>query len=296
MARPAITRDPDPAPAGLGRRLSTPEGIELNLTLASAAERIIAFCLDGLIMIALLLAPSIAVLAFWVGGRGGVDAILKVIWLLAAFLLRNGFFVFFEASRRAATPGKRALGLRVIARDGGSLAAEAIFARNALRELEVFLPITLLLASAASGETVESAAPALALLWSGAFMLFPLFNRDRLRVGDLVAGTWVVRIPRVTLLTDLASGGEAAAPFAFTAEQVGAYGIKELEILATVLRRRDSAALAAVAGRIRARIGRPVVPGETDEAFLSAYYGALRARLEHRLLFGHRRKDKFDAP
>ena len=32
----------------------------------------------------------------------------------------------------------------------------------------------------------------------------------------------------------------------------------------------------------------------TDAAFLTAYYTALRERLEKRLLFGHRRKDKFD--
>ena len=31
----------------------------------------------------------------------------------------------------------------------------------------------------------------LGIIWTGAFVLFPLFNRDRLRVGDLVAGTMV---------------------------------------------------------------------------------------------------------
>jgi hypothetical protein len=115
-------------------------------------------------------------------------------------------------------------------------------------------------------------------------------------VGDLVAGTWVVRAPRVTLLSDLAGAvdTEGRGLFAFTAEQTGAYGVKELEILEAVLRRRDRAALAAVAGRIRARIGYPAAAGQSDEAFLNAFYGALRARLEHRLLFGHRRKDKFD--
>ena len=34
----------------------------------------------------------------------------------------------------------------------------------------------------------------------------------------------------------------------------------------------------------------------SDGAFLDAYYVALRGRLEQRLLFGRRRKDKFDAP
>jgi len=40
----------------------------------------------------------------------------------------------------AATPGKRILGIRVAARNGKALTAEAVFARNAMRELEVFLP------------------------------------------------------------------------------------------------------------------------------------------------------------
>jgi hypothetical protein len=52
--------------------------------------------------------------------------------------------------------------------------------------------------------------------------------------------------------------------------------------------------MAAVAERIRAKIGWRAQAGETDTAFLSAYYAALRGRLETRLLFGHRRKDKFD--
>jgi uncharacterized RDD family membrane protein YckC len=219
-----------------------------------------------------------------------------MIWLLGAFLLRNGYFVLFELGPRAATPGKRALGLRVIARDGGRLTAEAIFARNALREIEVFLPLTLLGASALAGDPVDGVMALLALVWSGVFLFFPLFNRDRLRVGDLVAGTWVVRAPRAALLADLAQDAARTLPrFAFTADQTGAYGVKELQILEDVLRRRDARTLAVVAARIRAKIAYLQPDGESDEAFLAAFYAALRGRLEHRLLFGHRRKDKFDA-
>ncbi len=52
--------------------------------------------------------------------------------------------------------------------------------------------------------------------------------------------------------------------------------------------------MAAVADRVRAKIAWRTLPGESDAAFLSAYYAALRGRLETRLLFGHRRADKFD--
>ena len=135
----------------------------------------------------------------------------------------------------------------------------------------------------------------LGLAWSGIFLLFPLFNRDRLRVGDFVAGTWVVKAPRRSLAIDLAhDAAERLTRFAFTADQAGAYGVKELQVLEDVLRRRDRKTLAAVADRIRAKIAWRNPPGETDADFLAAYYAALRAHLEKRLLFGHRRKDKFD--
>ena len=43
---------------------------------------------------------------------------------------------------RGATPGKRMLGLRVVARDGARLTGGAVIARNAMREIEVFLPLS----------------------------------------------------------------------------------------------------------------------------------------------------------
>lgn len=294
---------PRPVPLGPGpdvsaafqRRLVTPEGLDLRLTLASAGERATAFLIDAAIQIACLVVLTIASIASL--GAMGADSreAVEMIWLLGAFALRNGYFILFEIGPRSATPGKRIIGLRVIARDGGALTAEAILTRNALREIEIFLPLMLLGASAFAGDPVDALVGLMGLLWSGIFLVFPLFNRDRLRVGDLLAGTWVVRAPRVRLQADMAREGEAlAARFAFTQDQASAYGVKELQLLEEVLRRRDARTMAVVAERIRNRIVFRQPAGETDQAFLAAYYGALRARLEHRLLFGHRRADKFD--
>jgi uncharacterized RDD family membrane protein YckC len=220
---------------------------------------------------------------------------LLVIWILGFFILRSGWFILFELTPRAATPGKRILGLRVAARDGGRLTSEAVLVRNAMREIEVFLPLAFLSLSGATGEQVDAWMVLLALTWTGIFMFFLAFNRDRLRVGDFVAGTWVLKAPRRRLAVDLTSAaGESRARFAFTAEQVGAYGVKELQVLEEVLRRRDKATVIAVAARIRGRIGWRAAAGEGDADFLTAYYAALRGRLEQRLLFGHRRRDKFD--
>jgi uncharacterized RDD family membrane protein YckC len=228
--------------------------------------------------------------------KQGLAGAVVIVWLLGLFVMRNGYFLAFELSPRAATLGKRILGLRVAARDGGRLTAEAVIARNAMREIEVFLPLTFLVAASAGAvEPISGLLVLLGLLWTGGFALFPLFNRDRLRVGDFVAGTWVVRSPRQRLSIDLLDALEAArSEFRFTPEQAGAYGVKELHVLEDVLRRKDRKTMAAVAERIRAKIAWRGAPDESDLSFLSAYYAALRARLETRLLFGHRRKDKYD--
>lgn len=281
--------------ANLVRTLITPEGVDLRLMLGSAGERAAAFLLDLIFIAATLIGLTILAIAV-AGAMGFKDAgFAQVIWILGAFLLRSGYFIAFELTARAATPGKRILGLRVAARDGGRLTGEAVFVRNAMREIEVFLPLMFLAASAAIGDPVDGVLTLLGIIWSAVFLLFPLFNRDRLRVGDLVAGTWVVKAPRLRLVADLAGGdGRPLAGLAFSPDQAGAYGVKELQVLERVLREGDRGAMAAVAARIRGKIDWRPASGESDKAFLVAYYTALRGRLEGRLLFGHRRRDKFD--
>ncbi len=283
----------DPERQRFARELVTPEGVALHITLASGSERAGAFLLDAVIIVAVLGAAT--ALCGWVASatHGRSLSLIGVIWLLGFFVLRNGWFLGFELGVRAATPGKRVFGLRVAARHGGRLTADALFARNAMREIEVFLPLTFLVVS---GGGVDAVMAALGLLWTGVFALFPLFNRDRLRVGDVVAGTWVVRDPRRALSADLARTGLARDPrFVFAAAQLQAYGVAELQVLEDVLRGQDRRAVRVVAERIRARIGWLQGPEETDRAFLDAYYSGLRARLEAGLLQGRRRRDKHDA-
>jgi uncharacterized RDD family membrane protein YckC len=272
----------------------TPEGIDLRLVLAEASERAGAFLLDVVFVVLTLVILTLLSIIAGVLTKFKTAEALLVIWLLGSFILRNFYFMAFELSPRAATPGKRILGLRVAARNGRALTAEAVFARNAMRELEVFLPLSFLVASRDSIDAWISIA---GILWCAVFVFFPLFNRDRLRVGDLIAGTWVVRAPRRVLDVDLSSASESGT-FAFTREQLDAYGIKELTVLEDVLRRRDPPTIAAVADRIRAKIGIRVgvTTPMSDVEFLLAYYRALRGHLEQRLLFGRRRKDKFDKP
>ncbi|THD74431.1 MAG: RDD family protein [Phenylobacterium sp.] len=281
---------PPPGP----RPFVTPEGVDLRLAVGLYTDRMSAFILDALIIIGLLIAISLlAMFGAWGFHRGsiGTEGAL-VIWLLGAFLLRNFYFIGFELRPGAATPGKRALGLRVIARDGGRLTADAVFARNAMRELEIFLPASFFLAR---GMGVDAGLIALGAIWSGVFVVFPLFNRDRLRLGDLAAGTMVIKVPKTTLRPELVQEGPATVRgVAFSEAQIDAYGIKELHVLEQVLRTGDRRTLAEVARRIRTKIAWDGPMDVTDRAFLSSYYAALRGRLESRALFGHRRQDKFD--
>lgn len=276
----------------------TPEGVDLRLSIADAGQRAAAFLLDAAIIIGVLIAFTLVILLTGVGAVGAAGSVgaemMAVIWLAVFFLLRNFYFTAFELSARAATPGKRALGLRVAARDGGRLRAESVFARNAMRELEVFLPLSLLGARASEGG-VDSWMYLLAVLWAAIFVFFPLFNRDRLRAGDLVGGTWVVRTPRRKLMRDMADdAAPQLATYGFTPAQVDAYGARELHVLESVLRQDDRKTLRAVAERIRDKIGWTRGVQDSDRDFLSAYYAALRGRLEQKLLMGVRRRDKHD--
>jgi uncharacterized RDD family membrane protein YckC len=280
------------------RAFVTPEGVDLRLNIADAGQRAGAFLLDAAIIVGVLIAFTMALIftgsgAIAAAGLAGAE-MMAVIWLVVFFLLRNFYFTAFELSAAAATPGKRIMGLRVASRDGGRLRAEAVFARNAMRELEVFLPLSLLGARASEGG-VDSWLYLLGFVWAGIFVFFPLFNKDRLRVGDLVGGTWVVRTPRRKLTRDMADDGAARlATYDFTPAQVDAYGAKELHVLESVLRQGDRKTLRAVADRIAAKIGWSRGPHEADRDFLSAYYAALRGRLEQKLLMGVRRRDKHD--
>jgi len=279
--------------------LHTPEGVALPLTLAGIGERLGAFVLDSCIIgFATAVAGFVAGVALLLGAV----SVLGVL-LVASFLLRNLYFAVCEVGWSGMTLGKRAMGLRVIARDGGSLTAGAAFARNLMREVELFVPLTVLLAPRA----VLGGGPVWIAFVSGAwlfvFAALPFFGRDRLRCGDLVAGTLVVRLPRAVLLPDLTEAAEAQPWRAergirFTAEQLDLYGIHELQVLEDVLRRQAAGALDPfvlddVALRIQRKIGWADESGIVGALpFLEAFYRAQRGRLEKKMLFGQRQERK----
>ncbi|MBU7590363.1 MAG: RDD family protein [Sphingopyxis terrae] len=269
------------------REFLTPEGVDLQLRIASAALRLGALLIDLILIVLTLILFTLLIL--W-AGLASNSSIAVTVWLLGAFVLRTFWFIGFELGARAATPGKRLMGIRVVARDGGRLTADAVVARNLIRELELFLPLTMMGVGAA--EDMVSGWTALAgVAWSLTLSLFLLFNRDRMRMGDLIAGTWVVMAKRAKLDRDITADGGGVDAIRFTDAELAVYGIYELQELERVLRGADPRAMRDVADTIRGKIGRPVA--EEDDVFLTSYYRQLKARLERGLLFGKRREDKY---
>lgn len=279
-------------PAALS--IVTPEGVPLDLTLASLADRIGAFVTDMLVLV--LATLGLSVLFAEVD-----DTWLRSFLLLVAFALQNFYFIIAETRGGGTTIGKRRAGIRVVDARGGPLPFEAIVVRNVMRIVEVYLPFVAVLHPSAFVPNAPLWAQWAGIAWLLGLAAVPYFNVRRMRVGDLVAGTCVIRAPRAALLPDIASvrsGPVVESGYSFSVEQLSVYGVYELQVLEDVLRidrpvpgRRD--ALRAVADRIRRKIEWPsrIRPGDV-EMFLRAYYAALRSHLEGRMLLGRKKRDK----
>ena len=276
------------------RSLVTPEGVDLSLKLADMGQRLAAFMIDLLIMFAILLALTLLAIGMTASLGGARSEIALVIWLLGFFVLRNCYFILMEMGARAATFGKRATGLRAVARSGERLTADRVIARNLMREIEFYLPLAFLSCDAADG-TAGGLTALAGLVWTGLFLFFPVFNRDRMRVGDLLAGTWVISAPRKKLAVDLLNTEAPRDRYNFTETQLDVYGVFELQTLERVLREGQFDAVSTVAYTIRNKIDASGEQMQGDDySFLLAYYDAVRGRMERGLLFGKRRADKYD--
>ena len=284
------------------REVMTPEGVALSFTIASRGARAGALILDLAIISFALIALVIAVVALGLGFLdldaqiGEASPALELLAILAIaglFLARYSYFLLFELGPRGATPGKRLVGIRVAARPGstgaaGRLTAEAVLARNLTRDIEVFMPVAFLL----SGGYAQGALGLAATVWLGIFLLFPFFNRDSLRAGDLIAGTFVVEAERAKLARALSLDVAPPGEYRFGPAELSVYGERELQVLEELLRTGDEDALREVAEAICGKIGWQAGAADNRE-FLEAFYAALRAHLERGLRFGQRKKDKF---
>jgi len=291
------------ADTGVRRRhtVVTPEGLPLGIEIASAGDRLAAFLLDFMLVLLLNLVVSLAFYlpAALLGSAG--SALFGSLFLLASFLIWNGYFLYFELHGRGVTPGKRWLGLRVMSRNGGPLTTGAVFARNLMRPVELYLPLLVVISPGILYGAAPGWAVILSSVWLLILLLMPLLNRDRARCGDLVAGTLVVVKPEARLLFDPAERRdfeEEPEAYHFTEAQLDMYGIRELQVLEELLRHdvwkpNRRRVLRTVCEKIMHKIAwKDEVPEDRVIPFLQAFYRAQRSRLEQRLIMGERREKK----
>jgi uncharacterized RDD family membrane protein YckC len=278
------------------REIITPEGVSIPVELADYGERLSAFFIDWVIWVLATIAIYLPVILLI--GKAGSILLAVSVALFVGFIIRNLYFVYFEIAWRGATPGKRVVGLRVIDRQGGPLLPTAVIARNLTREVEMFLPLGILMAGGRdAGGGVDWEQLSLAV-WMLFFALLPAINRDRMRGGDLIAGTVVIALPKRALSSDLV---ESTLQFFFTDQQLRAYGAFELQVLEELLRRPDSLESQRVLNDVCDKICRRIiwtapVPPDQVARFLRDFYTAERAFLEREQLYGKGRADKFAQP
>ncbi len=147
------------------QRVELAEGVEVELCPAGPIPRALAYLIDLVIFVAVMVVVSIA---FTIGGVLTGGQIGHGALLIFYFLLNWGYNVFLEAGPRGATFGKRALNLRVVADTGGPAGLSAVMLRNIVR-----------------------VADALPICYFAGFIVC-LFTRRFQRLGDLVANTLVV--------------------------------------------------------------------------------------------------------
>lgn len=235
-------------------RFETPERVALGLPVAGLGARALATLLDWLLVFLLWI---VGLVAYSVSG----DLITQVkalslagqlLALLGALALGWGWDVAWELGWRGQTPGKRALGLRVVGADGAPVGPAESVLRNALRALE---------------------AP---LGYAPAVLMVALTPR-RQRLGDLVAGTLVIQERRYDLSRYGPAAGAAARWGALRGRAAALLGPADYERLADFLARRPEleagarARLAArVAAALAARAGLPPPAEGEAEGFLEA--------------------------
>jgi uncharacterized RDD family membrane protein YckC len=217
-------------------RISTPEGVDVELTLAGIGSRFIAAFLDLLVEGAVIFAAAL-LLGVTGSDRDGVPlAIFTVVFFLVFF----GYDVLFEVRSRGRTLGKRWTGLRVVRTGGQPITFVPSCVRNVMRVVDIL--------------------PAMYALG----MLSIFVTRQNQRLGDLAAGTLIVRERPGGL-----QSGDAAPTFARPVADgwdVSAVSAQDIGTIRQFLARRGTLASGPreeLADELAERL-RPLVAGAPD--------------------------------
>jgi uncharacterized RDD family membrane protein YckC len=259
----------------------SPEQVALELPIAGPTSRILAYAVDlalivlcwiGVFALALTATPVAAWITEHLGdvadelggknarepGLGRATFVLFAVAIAAQLVIELFYFVVFETIWRGRSPGKRLIGLGVVTDEGLPISFGASLVRNLLRSADI-LP---------SAYTTG--------------LVAMLVTKHTQRLGDIAAGTVVVRFDRPAPAAPLADdGGDDARHFPFSREQLARVGSVERRLLRQTLRRVE-ALPAAEAEEVAARSARALAarigtdPPEPGAA--RAYLRALHTR------------------
>ena len=241
--------------------VATPEGVTLEVTLAGVGSRFVAGVIDQVLRWSLLLA-LVALLAIGqVGfGGGGFSGAGTVALIVAIFFVQFGYDVLFETLASGRTPGKRWTGLRVVKKGGTPVGFLASALRNILR--------------------IVDSLPGFYLVG----ILSVMFTANNQRLGDLAAGTIVVRERRQTTALPSSPAASVPAPADSALYDVSAVSAEELATVRRFLERRTTLtpeARSRLARDMATRLGPKVVgpPRHWEpEAFLEYLVATKAAR------------------
>ncbi len=154
--------------------VETPERVALDLDVAGLGTRILAWLVDGLILFTFWITLGFVGSLFQKRGVSldelrALDSLVQVAIGAGFFFVQWGYWVTCESLMAGCTPGKRALRIRVVRLDGAPEGFPEAALRNLARAAD-FLP-----------------------LFYGAGLLAMLIDGKSRRLGDLLAGTLVVR-------------------------------------------------------------------------------------------------------
>lgn len=214
---------PAPPPVDYRQHLEveTPEHVVLDYEIAGAGSRTLAAAADWLVIGVLAMGATLAMGLWKRGGSTWLTAIL----VLVVYAIVWGYFTCFEGLRNGQTPGKRALGIRVIRDTGHAVTFSDAAARNLLLPLDLF----------------------------GMLGLFLIAIHPRAkRLGDMVAGTVVVRDQPVQVRS-------MPAPAASASLDTAGEGTPELSDDEFRLLREFVSRAQALPPEVRARLARGMV-------------------------------------
>ncbi len=251
--------------------ISTPENVDLHLELAGIGNRILATLIDTTNSMVIILLASLALflLSFFVSQfhilpipQNTIYMVAAMIAIFIAFFVNFGYNILFEGLWNGQTPGKKIAQIRVIEANGQPVGWAAVCIRNIVRVVDT------------------------GLLLIG--LLVMLIDKNERRLGDLAAGTLVIRERKSDLTTsDIKLLYDAQSDATL---DIGRITPEEYDLLARFLKRRASLSTThrpVVAKQLetyfREKLAEPVVAdegnkNENTERFLEKVFLSYQAR------------------